>query len=309
MQSIFQYIIDYVRSLDKWLFAITALFVASLIFINYRFGIEGRIQLLPYRWQRFTGFYLLYATAFILPYIFLAFSRSDLKFPVSFLVLILVAPAIFAAKVTAGGWISLVPGNALPHWKKYYKIITDLPVRLLIIVISLWLVKYFWKYDGSFWGLTTKNFDFRPYFIMLLIMLPLIAFASTQHDFLQTYPKMKQVAFISAYSTSSWFYKLLFELSYGIDFISIELFFRGFLVIAFVRYAGAGAILPMAAFYCSIHFGKPLLECISSFFGGILLGIITYNTQTILGGLMVHLGIAWMMEVGGYWGNFFRQRS
>jgi hypothetical protein len=184
-----------------------------------------------------------------------------------------------------------------------------LPIRLFIIVISLLLVKQFWKYDGAFWGLTTKNFDFKPYLLMLLTMLPLIVFASTQHDFLLAYPKMKQVAFISEHSSSNWLYKLLFELCYGIDFISIELFFRGFLVIAFVRYAGPAAILPMAAFYCSIHFGKPLLECISSFFGGILLGIITYNTQTILGGLMVHLGIAWMMEIGGYWGNVLRVRN
>jgi hypothetical protein len=110
-----------------------------------------------------------------------------------------------------------------------------------------------------------------------------------------SYPKNETNAFhFSTTLPQPWFYNFLYELSYGIDFITIELFFRGFLVIAFVRYVGSGAILPMAAFYCSIHFGKPLLECISSFFGGILIGIITYNTQTILGGLMVHLGIAWL---------------
>ena len=100
-----------------------------------------------------------------------------------------------------------------------------------------------------------------------------------------------------------WWYKILYEISYGIDFLTIELFFRGFLVFAFVRYVGADAVLPMAVFYCSIHFGKPLFECISSFFGGMLLGIIAYRTQSILGGIMVHLGIAWMMEIGGYLGN------
>ena len=53
-------------------------------------------------------------------------------------------------------------------------------------------------------------------------------------------------------------------------------------------------------FYCTIHFGKPLGECISSFFGGLLLGIITFHTSAIWGGLIVHLGIAWLMELGGY---------
>ena len=41
-------------------------------------------------------------------------------------------------------------------------------------------------------------------------------------------------------------------------------------------------------------------EAISSFAGGMLLGIISYNTKSIRGGLMVHLGIAWMMEIAGF---------
>ena len=103
----------------------------------------------------------------------------------------------------------------------------------------------------------------------------------------------------------SYWHELLFELSYGSDFIGIEIFFRGFLVLAFIKWAGKDAILPMAVFYCSIHFGKPLGECISSYFGGIILGIVSLNTRTIWGGLAVHLGIAWLMELGGYIGNKF----
>ena len=92
----------------------------------------------------------------------------------------------------------------------------------------------------------------------------------------------------------------MYEISYGLDFVSIELFFRGFLVIGFIRFEGINTILPMAVFYCTIHFGKPLAECISSYFGGIILGVLAYRTKLILGGLMVHLGLAWMMEIGGY---------
>jgi hypothetical protein len=142
----------------------------------------------------------------------------------------------------------------------------------------------------------------KPYFIMLLIMLPLVALASFQHDFLLMYPKLKNISFLNHYNSNGG-YKLLYELSYGSDFFTIELFFRGFLVLAFAKWWDEEAILPMACFYCTIHFGKPLAECISSFFGGIILGIISCNTRTIMGGLMVHLGIAWMMELGGYLGN------
>jgi hypothetical protein len=134
-------------------------------------------------------------------------------------------------------------------------------------------------------------------------MVPLIAAASTQPDFLSMYPKLKDVDTALYDVKNKWLYHLLHELSYGSDFISVELFFRGFLILAFVKVVGKDAILPMACFYCTIHFGKPLGECISSYFGGLILGIVVYNTRSIIGGLMVHLGIAWLMELGGYIGN------
>jgi hypothetical protein len=155
----------------------------------------------------------------------------------------------------------------------------------------------------SFFGLTIKSFNWKPYLIMLLIMVPLIAAASTQPDFLNMYPRLKDVDSVLYNVKNNWFYHLIHELSYGTDFISVELFFRGFLVLAFVKIAGKDAILPMACFYCTIHFGKPLGECISSYFGGMILGVVVFHTRSIIGGLMVHLGIAWLMELGGYIGN------
>jgi hypothetical protein len=161
------------------------------------------------------------------------------------------------------------------------------------------------KAGGAFFGLTIKNFNARPYFLLLLFMVPLVALASTRPDFLHTYPKVKNIAFISTYTKTVWPWQILYELSYGLDFLSIELFFRGLLVIGLARYAGEYAILPMAAFYCTIHFGKPLGECISSFFGGLLLGVIALRTRSVLGGLIVHLGLAWMMELGGWLGGLY----
>ena len=137
---------------------------------------------------------------------------------------------------------------------------------------------------------------------MLLIMVPVIALASTQNDFLRYYPKAKILANIPMFSWKDKWRYLVFELCYGFDFISIEFFFRGFLILALLRICGPHCIIPVACFYCMIHLGKPMGEAISSFFGGTLLGIIAYNTGSIWGGLIVHLGIAWMMEIGGWMG-------
>lgn len=304
LKTIFGYIKYSFSIIDKRILLSVIPIVAFFIFLNYRFGIETEVIYNFTGIKQFFGFYFTYLAAFLTTYIIVfCFKKELFTTSKAFWLLVFIAPAIFATKVSAEGWKQLYYHFLPESDAKYIGVITDLPIRLCIIVILLWLMKKMWNYEGRFWGFTTEGFEWQPYAIMLLCMMPLIAFASTQADFLRAYPKMRAVNFMNDHASHSWIYGLLYEISYGLDFISIELFFRGFLVIAFVRYIGPDAILPMAAFYCSIHFGKPVLECISSFFGGFLLGCITYKTRSILGGLMVHLGIAWMMEIGGYIGN------
>ena len=306
MNVLFTYLQDYFKHVDKWLLLFCAAFAALLVVLNYRLGIETTwLYDIKNGLAKFGGFYLLYAIAFIIPFLVVMFTghRSAATTPFCWL-LLLTAPAIFALKVSFNGLSQWMAGTDHNTWRRYYAIVANLPFRLLLVAVPLLLFWWLNTSQASFWGLTTNNFNWHPYALMLLVMVPLIVFASTQADFLHMYPKLRQVAFVDAISNHPWWYKGLYEISYGVDFLTIELFFRGFLVFAFVRYVGADAILPMAVFYCSIHFGKPLFECISSFFGGMLLGIVAYRTQSIVGGLIVHLGIAWMMEAGGYIGNW-----
>ena len=83
---------------------------------------------------------------------------------------------------------------------------------------------------------------------------------------------------------------------YGLDFLNTELFFRGALVFIFVRFLGPKAIYPIAVTYCVCHFGKPPVEAISSFFGGYILGVISFKSENIWGGVVLHAGIALLME-------------
>ena len=308
MSIFLSYFRDFFKSIHVGLLLFCGVFAALLIFLNYHFGIEPKILLhISNRFIRFAGFYLVYFCAFFFPYlVWLLLKGKRLTELKPLLCLVFIAPAIFALKVSFGGLTDLMEHSIGETWGKYYGIIANLPSRLVLVLLSLLLVWWIGQFEKPFFGVTLKNFNRKPYLLMLLIMIPLISWASSQNDFLHTYPKMRQVASISVNTRYPWLYNLLFEISYGIDFITIELFFRGFLVLAFVRYAGQEAILPMAVFYCSIHFGKPLAECISSFFGGMILGIVVYRTRTIIGGLIVHLGIAWMMEAGGYIGNVIK---
>jgi hypothetical protein len=223
--------------------------------------------------------------------------------PGFFYFLLLAGAAIFAMKMSVDGIASWLSAAFPEPWNNYGYLVLNWPVKCVLVSTAIAAIWQYGRYEKPVAGLYGKGFDVKPYLILLLFMLPLLAFAATQADFQHMYPKVKRIAYIGDYTAHAWLWKGLYELSYGIDFFSIELFFRGFLILAFVRYAGKQAILPMAAFYCCIHFGKPLFECITSYFGGLILGVVVFNTRSIWGGLIVHLGIAWLMEIAGYLGG------
>ncbi len=215
-----------------------------------------------------------------------------------FYVLLLASPAVFALKAAVRTRDLLPAGLWDGSGQHYLEIILQWPLKALVVIIAVCLLWMAGKYGRPVAGLNGQPGTVRPYLLLLAVMLPLLLLASGQEDFRQTYPKAALIG-TTGEQAAHWFRVLVFEICYGIDFFTIELFFRGFLVLAFARYAGSGAILPIAVFYCCIHFGKPLAECISSFPGGLILGVIVYHTRSIWGGLLVHLGIAWGMEAVG----------
>jgi hypothetical protein len=177
--------------------------------------------------------------------------------------------------------------------------------RASTIFLAIFIFWVFSGYKGekTFYGFKLKGIDTKPYFILLLLMLPLIALASTQADFLNRYPTFAN--FVKGNISNSTLLARIgvYEILYGLDYVAVELFFRGFVLYTLTRFLGKGAIIPMVTMYVFIHFGKPLGETISSFFGGMILGIIAYETKSIIGGIIVHCGIAYLMEIGGFLGN------
>jgi len=272
-----------------------------MIWINFHYKVDDFISNSQSKATHFYYRYFIFLAAFALPWCFYYFFERKNYFKNTLVsVLIFISPAIFSWKMAMDTGFRICEDFLC---NEYWNQIIYWPARLIVLTGILFVLWVSFYRNESFFGLTIKNFKWKPYLLLLLMMVPLIVAASTQKDFLSVYPKMQVVSVFLETVSNSWFYKFLFELSYGSDFISIELFFRGFMVLAFVKFAGKDAILPMACFYCTIHFGKPLGECISSYFGGIFLGIVVYHTRSIYGGLVIHLGIAWLMELGGYIGN------
>ena len=290
MKKILGYVKNYFLDIDRNIFLISVIFTSLAIFVNYYGQLNSRIGALG-ETARYGSWFVVFFVGFSFAYwLLIPYKKRNLFKNVRFVLLLLIAPLLFAWKM------AFDPEFQLSHdslENAYWNRVVYYPFKLTVMTACLLIIWKIFDRDQPFYGWGLKGFEIRPYLWMLLFMVPLVAAASTQHDFLEVYPKLKNVLFLSGEQNNGW-YKLLYELSYGSDFIGIELFFRGFLVLAFVKWAGRDTILPMAIFYCTIHFGKPLGECISSFFGGLILGIVTYHTRTILGGLIVHLGIAWL---------------
>jgi hypothetical protein len=322
MKAFITYLRQYLQQQPYKRLLLTLLFVAVLVTVNYTFGIERRILSLGAWYFSLAGFFVFYTGVLAIAWGLQGHAsgggigdggdRGSIggdreQGSRRWWWVLVLAPLYFAGKMVHWDLTPLLPASLGPLRERYALIVLQWPAKLLLLMIFIYVC---WKAGllraAGPWeavGLTTRGFNARPYFFLLLLLVPVIVLASTQPDFLRVYPKVKNIAFLNGHAHLVWPWRLLYEFYYGLDFLSIELFFRGLLVIGLARYAGATAILPMAVFYCTIHFGKPLGECITSFFGGLILGVLAMRTRSILGGLMVHLGLAWMMEVGGWLGG------
>lgn len=168
---------------------------------------------------------------------------------------------------------------------------------LLTVFVPLAIVSLWHPEPQRFFGLRTGAGNPRPYLWMLLAMLPLLTAASFLASFQKQYPMYRAFGVGAEKGIPEWLPALGFELAYALDFLTVELLFRGFFVLGLLRWMGREAVLPMAVLYCFLHFGKPLGEAVSSIFGGYILGVVSLETRSLWGGVAVHVGIAWMMEL------------
>lgn len=163
---------------------------------------------------------------------------------------------------------------------------------LLYLPIPLLIVKGLFRHRLRDYGLTlvVKQQHLLLYGAMLLIMAPIVLYASTRADFVNIYPFYRGAVMAPAGAVLAW------ELAYAIQFIALEFFFRGFLVLGLERHIGRCAVWVAMVPYCMIHYHKPPLEAFAAIIAGILLGEVARRTRSILGGVLVHLCVALSMD-------------
>lgn len=308
MRSVWKYLSLHVRQDFNGLqYALIGMFLAGSIYFNFLFDFEDSYLDTQKGFLKFFFRLIFFSTAYFTTLIITCVLKGEMKVftQVSFWIKSSLALSLLSLDSSVPflqGWIDLMFSAQVQYWA--YRVSVNLISFVTILLPLYFFFRLYEKNETHLYGLRTKHFDSRPYFQMIAIMLPILVAASFHGSFLRAYPLYKSTMAHVYLGVPEWVTILGYELAYGLDFITVEYLFRGFMVIGMTSILGRNSILPMAATYCFLHFGKPPGEAISSVIGGYILGVVAYETKSIWGGVIVHLGIAWMMEVVA-----FAQRS
>jgi uncharacterized protein len=166
---------------------------------------------------------------------------------------------------------------------------TILPALLIRLVFRERLADYGVKLRGAF-------ADGWVYLVMLAVVGPLVWVASHNAQFQEHYPFYQHPR-----GAPLWPDFWRWEFVYGLQFVGVEFFFRGFLVHGLRRRFGAYSIVVMTVPYCMIHFGKPLPETLASIVAGLALGFMSLRTRSIVLGVAIHMTVALSMDFASMW--------
>ena len=178
-------------------------------------------------------------------------------------------------------------------------LVFQLPVLILLRIFIDRQVK-------GLYGICRGNHHVKAYMWLYLMVLPILIVTAFTPDFLSYYPICKPWYFgadTAALASEGLFglpvgiNLLMLEIAYISTFFMVELVYRGAFVIGMGTAIARSAVLQMVAVYVALHFGKPVLETISAIFGGFALGALAYQSKHIWGGVIIHMGIAFAIEV------------
>ena len=181
-------------------------------------------------------------------------------------------------------------------YRAYYELlpfqfwgVASLVVRVLVpfAVVSFVLREPLGEWG---WRLKPRWHDIRPYVLFLAVMLPVLTLASLSSSFQAKYP------FYDGAVAGGWHF-WGFQLFYGLQFLGVEGFFRGFLLFGLERRLGWYAIGVSTIPYVMIHFGKPMPETFAAIVAGVLLGWMALRTRSFLWGVMLHWSVAITMDI------------
>ena len=308
MKKLLGYLLEFQRKhFDLKLYLITAVFITCWIAFNYALDFEDSYL------DSLRGDFLYWPAMFfwmLIPFlgvvtILIVLRKTENVFRQKrFWLMAVIGFAILSTDRTFS-WYGFMRAYLTPVDFRFFARCINWSLSLFVDVLPLLMVYRIFESERprTYYWLSLQKTDLRPYFQLLLVAIVIIGIGSFFSDIKAYYPRYQHSGgdrFADAHGLPVWVSVLIYELCYGSDFVAVELFFRGFLIHAFVKMLGGYAVFPMVATYAFLHFGKPLTETVSSVFGGYILGVVSYKTNNVWGGIIIHMGVAWSMEIFGY---------
>lgn len=169
---------------------------------------------------------------------------------------------------------------------------------VVYVLLPVLVIRFLFREKLSDYGLKLRGAlsDWWLYVLMFAIIGPLLFIVSEHAAFQKTYPFFKPPA-----DQPLWPKFWRWELMYGLQFMALEIFFRGFVVHGLKHRFGIHSIYVMMVPYCMIHFGKPMLETFGAILAGIALGFMSLKTRSIWLGAAIHISVALSMDFLSLW--------
>ncbi|MCX7679969.1 MAG: CPBP family glutamic-type intramembrane protease [Spirochaetes bacterium] len=127
------------------------------------------------------------------------------------------------------------------------------------------------------------------FIIAFFLLLPIILWASKKEDFQQMYPFFFYARY-GAVELLTWW------ALYGLYYVGVEFFFRGFLLFGLYPKIGNLAIFVSTIPYVMVHFAKPPAEALGSAFAGIFLCYMALLSNSMWGGFFLHWLVGMTMD-------------
>lgn len=215
------------------------------------------------------------------------------------LILVTVAAALtglrFTKDATPGWWLErvLVSDPALSGLMWW-----GLMSAVWYLIPAMMVIRLFLGRPLSGFGLGVGGVlsHWRLYVVMLGVMIPLVWAVSATDHFQAVYPFYRPAL--------SWGFGWRFGVwwvAYALQFVSLEFFFRGFMVHGLRPHLGFASIGVMMVPYTMIHFAKPPLETVAAILAGLALGAVSLRTRSIWLGAALHIAVAFTMDLMSMW--------
>ena len=194
----------------------------------------------------------------------------------------------WASELASGG-VAALPSVGRYLWWGLASLV--LRVALPVAIIVWWLRSRPVEFGFRLRGISRH---LPAYAAMYLVMFPVLFWASGLASFLNYYP------FYSQAVDGGWGF-WLYEVGYGLQFVGVEAFFRGFLLFGLLPRFGALSVAVMTVPYTMIHFAKPMPEAFAAIAAGLILGVMAIRSRSFVPGILLHVAVAVTMDLLVLW--------